>query len=168
MWEQLRFTPQKSGAEVVPHYTYIHMQTLASTRTHTSQSHALCTKHLAISHSSVMLPQTYLATHSQNQVIQSTHHCESLLHFIPLQFPFFPSTLHDKATLVRNMLQTHQHNNNNKVVKSHQSTNTQMQQLAVSFNFAWLWESPQSIGKKNTSLHHAATNPRKPTTKSAP
>ena len=41
-------------------------------------------------------------------------------------------------------------------------TKAQMQQLAV--NFAWLWKSRQSIEKENTSLHHAATNARKPTT----
>ena len=53
---------------------------------------------------------------------------------------------------------------NNEGVKSHQSTHTQMQQLAVSFNFALLRESPQSIEKENASLNHAATNARKPTT----
>ena len=53
---------------------------------------------------------------------------------------------------------------NNEGAKSHQSTNAQMQQYAVSFNFAWVWESPHSIEKENTSLHHTATNARKPTT----
>ena len=57
---------------------------------------------------------------------------------------------------------------NNESVKSHQSTYAQMQQLAVSLNFAWLWESPQNIEKENTSLHHAAINARKPTTYRAP
>ena len=37
---------------------------------------------------------------------------------------------------------------NNEGVKSHQSTYVQMQRPAVSFNFAWLWESPQSIEKR--------------------
>ena len=47
-------------------------------------------------------------------------------------------------------------------VSNHTKAHTEMQQFAVSFNFAWLWESPQSIEKENTSLHHAATNARKP------
>ena len=49
---------------------------------------------------------------------------------------------------------------NNEGVKSHQSTYVQMQQPAVSFNFAWLWEVPQSIEEENASLHHAAINAR--------
>ena len=117
MWEELRFTPQRSGTEVVPHYTYIHIQTLAGTRTHTSQSHALCTKHLAISQSSVMPPQTYIIIHSQHQLLQFTHSSKSLFHFIQIQFLCSCSMLQEDSqkhatdtTLVRNMLQTHQHN----------------------------------------------------------
>ena len=49
-------------------------------------------------------------------------------------------------------------------VSNHTKAHTQMQQLAVSFNFTLLRESPQSIEKPHTSLHHAAINAHKLTT----
>ena len=96
MWEELRL--------------YLHTHTNTSWHSdHTSQSHALCTKHLAISQSSVMTSQTYMRTHSQHQCLQSTHPSQSLFHFIQLQVLFTHSILHEEATLVKNILQTHRH-----------------------------------------------------------
>ena len=86
---------------------YLHTHTNTSWHSdHTSQSHALCTKHLAISISNVMTLQTYIRSHSQQQLLLSTHPSQSLFHFIQHQFLFSHPILHEEATMVRNILQT--------------------------------------------------------------
>ena len=50
-------------------------------------------------------PQTYIKANSQNQLPQAGHNRKSLLYFSELHILFSHFTLHEEATLVRNMLQ---------------------------------------------------------------
>ena len=100
----MRSEQRQKYSDITTTRLYLHTHTNHGLSDHTS--HALCTKHLAISQLSEMAPQTYMRSHSQHHLLQSTHPSQSLFHFIQHQFLFSHSILHEEATLVRNILQT--------------------------------------------------------------